>query len=396
MRVLVTDGDARSALAATRSLGRAGHHVTVGERWAPSLAEASRFCAGRLVYPDPAVCEAEFVRSLRIAVGRERIDLVMPMTDVTSTVLARCRDAFEGLCTLALPSTISLLRAADKADTVMTARRLGVPTPQTVIVESPSDLVPDLGFAFPVVLKPRSSKVKTSVGWRAMSVTYPRTPQELRARITECPAEAFPLLIQERVHGVGMGVFFCCEHGRPIAAFAHRRIREKPPTGGVSVLCESIALPEVAREHAARLLQALEWHGVAMVEFKLGLHDGTPLLMEINGRFWGSLQLAVDAGVDFPLILLRLVTGQAQPEMPPYRVGLRSRWLLGDFDSLLLEVFGSRGCIHGRRRARALADFLRFTGRNLRYENPRIGDLGPAIHETAAWLGLLRRRSSRV
>ncbi len=110
--------------------------------------------------------------------------------------------------------------------------------------------------------------------------------------------------------GPGVGVFLLLWEGKLRAAFAHRRLREKPPSGGVSVYRESIALDPVLLERSRRLLESFGWQGVAMVEYKIDERTGTPILMEINGRFWGSLQLAVDAGVDFPRLLIECAEGR--------------------------------------------------------------------------------------
>jgi predicted ATP-grasp superfamily ATP-dependent carboligase len=89
--------------------------------------------------------------------------------------------------------------------------------------------------------------------------------------------------------------------------------------------------------HARSLLDHIGWHGVAMVEFKVA-KDGTPYLMEINTRFWGSLQLAVDSGVDFPWLLYQLACGEQPDPVRSYKKGRRLRWLLGDLDSLYLTL----------------------------------------------------------
>ena len=126
------------------------------------------------------------------------------------------------------------------------------------------------------------------------------------------------MLLQERIEGPGVGVFVCCDRGEPVALFAHRRLREKPPSGGVSVLCESAAARSDRRATSAtRLLQALDWRGVAMVEFKRDLRDGSLRLMEINGRFWGSLQLAIDAGVEFPGRRWSIAKDEPRPHSSP-------------------------------------------------------------------------------
>jgi predicted ATP-grasp superfamily ATP-dependent carboligase len=135
------------------------------------------------------------------------------------------------------------------------------------------------------------------------------------------------------------------------------------------------------------LLDDLHWHGVAMVEFKQDAADGLPKLMEINGRFWGSLQLAIDAGVDFPALLVSAIASPPRPQ-EPYRVGVRSRWFWGDVDSLLTTfVAGGEAAWPGQvKRRTALAGFVRFRGANLHYDNPKWDDPWPWAVESAQWL----------
>jgi hypothetical protein len=111
--------------------------------------------------------------------------------------------------------------------------------------------------------------------------------------------------------------------------FAHRRLRDVRPTGSGSALRESALPSPELREASLALLKAVGWHGVAMVEYRMRA-DGTPVFLEINGRFWHSLALAVNAGVDFPLALARLAEHGDIDTLPPGRSGVRCRWLLGD------------------------------------------------------------------
>jgi predicted ATP-grasp superfamily ATP-dependent carboligase len=182
--------------------------------------------------------------------------------------------------------------------------------------------------------------------------------------------------------------------GRLRAAFAHRRIREKPPSGGVSVLSESVALDPPLLAHAERLLEALKWHGVAMLEFKRDSRDGVTKLLEINGRFWGSLQLAVDAGVDFPYLLYRLaIDGDVEPVFS-YRIGVRLRWWLGDLDWLLLRL-RENGSL--TRRLKAIPEFLRPAGSTARLETFRRDDPAPAMAEFSQYVrAALRGAVSRL
>ncbi len=388
MKVVVTDGNNRAALAVTRSLGRLGHQVVVGERRAPALAQTSRYCAGRFTYPDPVSEPDAFAERVLETVRRERADVVVPMADVTTFSLLRRRAELEAICRLPLAPTPTIERAGDKADIVETARTLGVPVPQTVRIDAAGP-VPPLPFPYPVVVKPHRSRVLTAGGWKSTAVGYAADAAALAQQLARRPAHEFPLLIQERIAGPGVGVFACYDRGRAVALFSHRRLRERPPWGGVSVLSESAPLCPQASASATALLDAIGWHGVAMVEFKRDDRDDTPRLMEINGRFWGSLQLAIDAGVDFPAMLLTLVEGGSFPPQAPYRLGVRNRWLWGDVDNLILTLTGSGPAGPRRGRLRAVGDFLACRGKDLHYENPRRGDLRPFAFESYRWCARL-------
>jgi predicted ATP-grasp superfamily ATP-dependent carboligase/CelD/BcsL family acetyltransferase involved in cellulose biosynthesis len=384
MRIFVTDGENRAALAVTRSLGRAGHEVLVGEKHSPSLAHVSRYCARRVVYPDPVTASDAFVESLARVVRAERIDVLIPVADITTFLVTRHRDRFPASCAVPFADADVLARAANKVEIVQTAMRLGVPVPRTVIVCDPGR-IPEHDLGYPVVIKPRQSRVQTPTGWVSSGVSYAVDSAQLARDLAVRPRHEFPLMLQERIVGPGMGVFACYEKGRPVALFSHRRLRERPPWGGVSVLSESAPLCPKARDYATRLLDELGWHGVAMVEFKRDLRDGEPKVMEINGRFWGSLQLAIDAGVDFPGLLVQsAVSGRFEPQAP-YRLGVRSRWLWGDLDSLLLSLFSKNGPPGAAAvsRARAILNFATFWGKDLRYDNPRPDDVRPWLLETS-------------
>ena len=141
-----------------------------------------------------------------------------------------------------------------------------------------------------------------------------------------------PVLLQQYLRGTGVGIELLLSGGRPLAAFAHKRLHEVPLTGGVSSFRESVPLDATLYDHALRLLGELRWTGLAMVEFKVGATRTE--LMEINGRVWGSLPLAVASGVDFPALLAQLyLAGEAaiEPRLgAAYRVGVRCRDLQRD------------------------------------------------------------------
>jgi len=401
MRVFVTDGESRAALAVTRSLGREGHHVIVGEKHTAALAQTSRYCADRVVYPDPASASEDFVDFLARVIRERQVDILIPVADITTFLVTGHRDRFDGSCAIPFANAETIERAADKVDIVRTAMRLGVPVPRSVVVSHAGDL-PIAQPDFPVVIKPWKSRVRTAGRWVPTSVSFAADVEELTSDLASRPRHEFPVILQEKIVGPGMGVFACYHEGRAVALFSHRRLRERPPWGGVSVLSESTALCPRAAEYATRLLDELAWHGVAMVEFKQDNRDGVPKLMEINGRFWGSLQLAVDAAVDFPALLVQSAVGGHFEPQPPYRLGVRSRWFWGDVDSLLATLFWKQGAsVRQPPRLDTALAFIKLWGRDLYYDNPKWHDPWPWFAESYRWLksmagGWMSRTQRRV
>ena len=333
--VLVTDGEQRAALAVVRSLGRAGFRPFVVSSRSRSLAGVSRFTQGRFMVPDPLTSPGGFADGLvELARGLD-VDVVLPITDASVLATLGIRDRL-GRAVVPFPSLEDFRRISDKQAVLAEASALGlaVPAQCTVVDPAAARTLDPKSLAFPVVIKPARSTADAGGHRLKLVVTYARDARELRSRLAELPAAAFPVLLQQRVVGPGIGIFELVWDGRLVATFAHRRLREKPPAGGVSVYSESVAADSdlVDRSHA--LLERFGWRGVAMVEYKLDAATGVPYVMEVNGRFWGSLALAIEAGVDFPRLLVELALGQNPGAPPTYRVGVRSRWWWGDVDHL--------------------------------------------------------------
>jgi predicted ATP-grasp superfamily ATP-dependent carboligase len=385
MSALVTPGNLRSALAVTRSLGRQGLAVTVADEHRRSLAGASRYCREAIRVPSPAHSPDAFLHAIQREVEQGQHRVLIPTDDIALLLISQARSRFEGLAVLPFPGHEIVQIAHDKGTLMSLAEEKGIPVPRTVVVREPADLERAIRHVgFPAVVKARVSRLAVGGQWRSGAGThYVHTRAELE---TACRAvgETVPFpLVQEYVPGDGRGVFALMNRGRLRAAFAHRRLREKPPSGGVSVLSESVALDPEVLGHAEQILEALKWHGVAMVEFKRDARDGVSKLLEINGRFWGSLQLAVDAGVDFPYLLYRLaIAGDVEP-VSTYAIGVRLRWWLGDVDWLLLRL-REPGGLSGR--LRAMREFLTPPGPTARGEILRRDDPAPAAVEASQYL----------
>lgn len=389
--ILVTDGEQRAALAVTRSLGAAGYPVHVCSMPRRSLAGASRFAQSQASVPSALEDPDGFAAAVERLVARHGVRVIVPVTDATVSALL-ARPGRLGGAIVPMPDLATYRQLADKAYLTTLAPRFGIAVPGQRVVRSP-DAAATLdvdALEYPVVVKPGRTIAEEAGRASQLGVGHAADPAQLREALRRLPRAAFPVLVQRRIVGPGIGVFLLRWEGRTLASFVHRRLREKPPSGGVSVYRESIAAAPALLEQSQALLDAFKWQGVAMVEYKVDARTDVPHLMEINGRFWGSLQLAADAGVDFPVLLVQAALGSPAPHQGGYRVGVRSRWWWGDVDQLLARLRRSPGALSLPPDApglwRSVADFLVLWRPGDRNEILRWSDPGPFVRETIDWL----------
>jgi len=318
-RILLTDAGYKHTLGAVRTLGKRGFYVMAGSASRHSISFYSKYCREKVVYPSPRN-EREFVDFLCNYVREKKVDVILPIGYLASTTLSRHKSEFEGLAKLPVADYEFMQVAGDKDRTMKFAASLGIKVPRMYTEK-------DQVSSFPVVVKGLMESGK---------VSYANSHQDLSRLNLENS------LIQEYIPGEGYGFFALFNQGKPRAIFMHKRIREYPITGGPSTLAESIYDEELKRQ-GLRLLEALNWHGVAMVEFKKDRRDNEFKLMEINPKFWGSLDLATASGVDFPYLTAKMaLEGDIEP-LFAYRTGVRFRWLFPDDTMHLLSNPGCLG-----------------------------------------------------
>jgi biotin carboxylase len=389
--VLVTDGEERAALAAVRSLGRAGHRVYVCAARDHPLAAASRYCAGAARTPSPLAEPGPYREAVGALLERWRVNVLLPVSEQTLRALLPARFECRGV-RVPFPGPDVFASVSDKEELLRRGAAFGLAVPPQHVLRAPAELdAVEQRLRFPVVVKPTRSVVSARKGAMKVGVAHAADLDQLRRCLSALSPAAYPVLLQARIVGPGSGIFLLVWDGELVAAFAHRRIREKPPAGGVSVYSESAAADPALVERGLRLLRDFGWQGVAMLEFKTDRETGQAYLMEINGRLWGSLQLAVDAGVDFPALLVSCALGE-RPARPAYRVGVRNRWWWGDVDHLLARLRSSAAELalppDAPSRWTVLRDFLRIWRPRERNEVLRLGDPMPFVRETIDWLHL--------
>jgi predicted ATP-grasp superfamily ATP-dependent carboligase len=398
--VLVTDAARGCAISIIRSLGRRGFGVIAADSEGRSPGFYSRYTSGRLRYPSPRTAPEATVATLVTAARERQVDLVVPAGDELVLLLSEERDRFAGVCALALPEREAYARTRDKLATLELAREVGVPVPRTELVATVREALEAANsLDWPVVLKPRSSSVYHDDRLvQRYEVAYAEGPAAIEEEMGRLEGRS-EVLLQEYCRGEGHGVELLLHRGRPLAAFQHRRLREVPITGGASSFRESVPLDPLLYDYSVRLLAALDWTGLAMVEFKLGPHG--PRLMEINGRIWGSLPLAVKSGMDFPARMAELyLAGPPANGDPPdtsYALGVRSRNLDLEVIWIASTLRGRRGhrlvAIPGRREALRAAARLVYPGDGfdvLARDDPR-----PGLAEIAKIARKLRRKVGR-
>lgn len=338
MRILVLDGNQNSAVACVRSLTRAGHSVWVGSSCPVAKAGWSRACRGTFRYPGREQDVDAFVRCIAAEVSCESGTLVLPMSDKTLLPLSSHRAViFEAGGRLVMPPHETVLRAGDKLQMMQLAKSLGIVVPQsTLFTDSMQAAKQSNLLTYPVVLKARASEEVSTAGRlvKTGAPVYARNPAEFISAFGRLRERGAAILVQEFVRGTGAGYFALLRQGELRAEFAHRRVRDVCPTGSGSAVRVSAKLDPRLREAGLAILRALGWHGVAMVEFRIR-PDGIPVFLEVNGRFWNSLALATNAGVDFPALLAHMVQDGDVNGPVTYRSNVRCRWLLGDFLHLI-------------------------------------------------------------
>ena len=133
MDAIVLDGEQRSALAVTRSLGRRGIHVTVGAENKPSLSSCSRYCSNAFSYPSPYDDPAGFIKALAETEATPRTSILFPMTDVTLTEVLLNREKLPDTMIIPFVDFEKYQNLTDKIKLFQIARELGVNIPATFI-----------------------------------------------------------------------------------------------------------------------------------------------------------------------------------------------------------------------------------------------------------------------
>ena len=313
-----------AGLAIVRSLGRAGLEVHLVQFESTPVTRSSRYVRQHYDLGHPLRQRADFCSQVLELVEQTQFDLVIPVSDTSLVPLMPFREQLARRTKFAAPTDAGFAATNNKAATWRLALRCDVPVPPSVLVQQDADIQSALALdAYPLVLKPIQSV--TAERAKRNAVRLADSADAAQQWLPEMLAHG-PVLVQGFFAGRGVGVSVLGDHGKLVAAFQHRRVHE-PPRGGASSYRQSVPLDPALLDGVRRMCEAMEWTGAAMFEFKQNEQSGQAVLIEINGRFWGSLPLAIYAGVDFPVLLYDLLVRGNAVETFDYRVPVFARYL---------------------------------------------------------------------
>ncbi len=359
--VAVIGPDSPIGLTVVRELGEHGLRVLALGKSPDSLSRASRHAALFETFEGP------LAQSLPDIVARHDPMAILAISEHHLVELAQLKGKL-GDCRVLCPDPDKLAVVLDKRRTLEIAQGIGIDVPQSwqpIADEDRSALA--AGLTYPVAIKwadpgEVASRLE-AMGLALEKVEYAGSPEALLAILSRYDALGLYPIVQEWCPGEGLGQMLHMHDGRATLTFQHRRLREWPPTGGVSSFCEAVrpSLHSAQMEKSEELLRAIGWQGPAMVEYRYDRSSGRYRLMEINGRFWGSIPLAYHCDAHFAWEQVRIeALGQgAGPAAGPWR-NRRARYTIPDAKHLVAVLRDGSLPILGRIGfgLRFFADFL--------------------------------------
>ncbi len=370
MSVLILSGNSPKTIASIRNFGRKGIYVTTSsdEKFAPAF--FSKYSKKHFLYPSANKNPIQFIKTIIKVIKTDKHEVILPFNSPETYTIVKYKEKLIQFIKVPFHDYKAIMKAHNKEELSKIANELQIRIPKTHIIKKIEQLrkIADT-IDYPVVIK-----LKEGVG--SIGLSYALSKNELITKYKETIAKFnlksnnYPL-IQAYIPGISYGVSLLFNRGDLRAFFTHKRLRQYPITGGPSTLRESVRNPKMEKI-AIELLRYLEWHGVAMVEFKVDKRDKTPVLIEVNPRFWGSLPLAIYSGVDFPFLLYKMaVEGDIEPVLN-YKCGIKARWLLNDLRAIHALAKGSTDFTF-------LRELIRFKEQNLYYDTLSLEDPIPSI-----------------
>ena len=385
--VIVLGVDTPIGVAILRDLGSHHHQVTGIGRSKSSIGFASRHCHHPVVREKSDI---DLIVQLQTLANQFPNAALIAISEHDNLLLNRYRRELEPHLRVLVPSQEMLEQVLDKSRCNRLAQAVGIRVPDSFEPRTIEEIEQHAGLlTYPRVLKwadPNSvGQALERAGLTEHKCQYAHDAQDLIEKLAPyAKIGRFPL-VQEYCPGQGIGQMFLVRDGQIALEFQHQRLHEWPPEGGVSTLCKSLPLSahEACRKRSVALLEALQWNGVAMVEYRYDQATDTYYFMEINGRFWGSLPLAIAAGVPFAAALVASSVENTPKLTQPLYTSLYCRFMIPELRRLARLMFQPKAIqdpYYNYSRVRELGKFfLLFFRPRTRYYLFSVSDPGPFL-----------------
>lgn len=383
-------------LSLIRELGAAGVPVIGIATSADAIGLQSRFLARGEILHQPRTDAG--LDELRALGERHGPGYLLTVSEANTAWLIANRHRL-GTITALLPPEEAFAIVLDKERTLAAAAAVGIEVPGSISPTTWAEVEEVArSFRFPAVLKwadPNAiGPALRAAGLEVLKAEYAYNADDfLRLAERYRSFGRWPLM-QEYCAGVGLGQFFFMHKGEAVRRFQHLRVAEWPPEGGFSSVCDAVPLTRFTelQEKSIGLLQYIGWEGVAMVEYRYDPETGRAVLMEINGRFWGSYPLAMQAGAGFGLLAYSLQGQGIMPRLPRIREHLRCRMVATEIKRLK-RILLEPSLIRDRNfEAHPVREILRFIGDflrpSVRYYVWTPHDIKPLIRDIRNALGI--------
>lgn len=342
MTVIITCGETRQSLCAVRALGRAQIPAAVGAAKRPTLAMWSRYATSTFLTEDPSVNAQMFAEQLAEELRARYAICALVGSDNALWALSRFRELLPIAARRILPPHYSVVRSLDHEALHQFAESLGIScapllrVPENSNPEQVLAMVRDLSF--PMLLRPTIPWIEREDGTRRLnSRVVVRSKEHLRELVAKNDLHS-GFLISAYTTVRALSYFGVAEKGRVLVEGFQERLNELEPYNEVATLAITINPVPSIRKASQDLLGALQWQGPFKVEF-IKDQRGNYRLISLIGRLWGSLQLAVKANVNIPLICYRLAEGTITKDiLHNAKPNVRMRWLVGDATSKLFNA----------------------------------------------------------
>jgi predicted ATP-grasp superfamily ATP-dependent carboligase len=351
--VLVTNYNYKNSLAAVRDIGKNGVKVhTCGPPTRNRVASFSKYSSGWATYTSPNESMESFIIDIKKILSARKYSLILPIGVDTTIPCSYHKEELQKYTRVPVADFEVLDRAHDKFQTIEIARKIGVPVPCTSMMSV--ETLEQEPLRYPIVIKARKGASGSGTRYATSKDELNKIVQEFEEKETSYIHDYEKPMIQEYIPGELLDVCALFNEGQPRAALAQRRVITFPPSGGVGIVNETIEDPELI-ELATRLLKKMDWHGVAQIEFKRDEH-GVPRLMEVNPKFWGTLELSIAAGMNFPYMLYKMtMEGDIEPRFD-YERNLQIWWSFAHLSQIYFACIKNRSkvfsALKGKKRRR--------------------------------------------